>query len=107
MEARAWILVIYLSVALFIFLVAGIVLVIALIRLTKEAKKIMIQGQGIAETAGDIADNVRDFTTVGGLVRYFVDNYTEGSARRKRKKTSASTSAKKTKKESEEEEEDE
>lgn len=106
MEAPAWILVIFLSVALFIFLVVGIILVIALIRLTKEAKKIMIQGQGIAETAGDIADNVRDFTTVGGLVRYFVDTYTEGSARRKHKKSSAGTSAKKAKK-SEEEEEDE
>ena len=106
MEAPAWILVIFLSVALFIFLVVGIILVIALIRLTKEAKKIMIHGQGIAETAGDIADNVRDFTTVGGLVRYFVDTYTEGSARRKHKKSSASTSAKKAKK-SEEEEEDE
>lgn len=106
MEAPAWILVIFLSVALFIFLVVGIILVIALIRLTKEAKKIMIQGQGIAETAGDIADNVRDFTTVGGLVRYFVDTYTEGSARRKHKKSSASTSTKKVKK-SEEEEEDE
>ena len=107
MEAPAWILVIFLSVALFIFLVVGIILVIALIRLTKEAKKIMIQGQGIAETAGDIADNVRDFTTVGGLVRYFVDSYTEGSARRKHKKSSTSADEKKAKKESEEEEDDE
>lgn len=109
MEAPAWILVIFLSVALFIFLVVGIILVIALIRLTKEAKKIMIQGQGIAETAGDIADNVRDFTTVGGLVRYFVDTYTDGSRRKRKKaaKVSDEADAKKKKEESEEEEDDE
>lgn len=107
MEAPAWILVIFLSVALFIFLVVGIILVIALIRLTKEAKKIMIQGQGIAETAGDIADNVRDFTTVGGLVRYFVDVYTDGSTRRKRKKTSKASTEADTKKKQEESEEEE
>lgn len=85
METPAWILVIILSVTLFVFLVLGIVLLVGLIRVTKEAKKIMIQGQGIAETASDIADNVRDFTTVGGLVRYFVDNYVDrGSRSRKR-----------------------
>lgn len=89
METPAWILVIILSVTLFIFLVTGIILLIALIRVTKEAKKIMIQGQGIAETASDIADNVRDFTTVGGLVRYFVDHYVdkgEKSSKRSRAK---------------------
>ena len=111
MEAPAWILVIFLSIALFIFLVVGIILLIGLIRLTKEAKKIMIQGQGIAETAGDIAENVRDFTTVGGLVRYFVDTYMDSPARRRRKsgkKVAADASAKKAKKqESEEEENDE
>ena len=47
----------------------------------------MIQGQGIAEKADDIAGNVRDMTTVGGLVRYFVDNYTgEGAKKKKAKK---------------------
>jgi len=85
METPAWILVIILSVALFIFLLLGIILLIGLIRVTKEAKKIMIQGQGIAETASDIADNVRDFTTVGGLVRYFVDNYVDRGGRRQKR----------------------
>lgn len=88
METPAWILVFILSITLFIFLVVGIILVICLIRVTKEAKKIVIQGQGIAETAGDIAENVRDFTTVGGLVRYFVDNYMDNKQRRStRRKT--------------------
>ena len=63
METPAWILVIMLSVTLFIFLVVGIILIIKLISVTKEAKKIMIQGQDIAEKADDIAGNVRDMTT--------------------------------------------
>ena len=58
---------------------------IALIGVTKEAKKIVLQGQNIAETANDIATNVRDFTTVGGLVKYVVDNLVDSSARRKKK----------------------
>ena len=82
METPAWILVFILSITLFIFLVVGIILTISLIRVTKEAKKIVVQGQNIAETAGDIAENVRDFTTVGGLVRYFVDNYMDSKTRR-------------------------
>ncbi len=85
METPAWILVIILSVTLFIFLLVAIILVIALIGVTKEAKKIVLQGQNIAETANDIAENVRDFTTVGGLVKYVVDNLVDSSARRKRK----------------------
>jgi biopolymer transport protein ExbB/TolQ len=87
MEAPAWILVIFLSVALFIFLVLGIVLIIALIGVTKEAKKIMLQGQNIAEKADDIADNVRDMTTVGGLVKYFTENYLEKAEKKKAKKS--------------------
>ena len=67
METPAWILVFILSITLFIFLIVGIILIIKLIGVAKEAKKIVIQGQNIAEKADDIADNVRDMTTVGGL----------------------------------------
>ncbi len=77
MELPAWILVIILSVTLFIFLVVSIILIIKLLGVTKEAKKIVIQGQGIAEKADDIAGNVRDMTTVGGLVRHFAETYLE------------------------------
>ena len=86
METPAWILVFILSGMLFLFLLLFIILLIKLIGVTKEAKKIMIQGQGIAEKADDIAGNVRDMTTVGGLVRYFVDNYTGEGARKKKAK---------------------
>lgn len=88
METPAWILVFILSGMLFLFLLLFIILLIKLIGITKEAKKIMIQGQGIAEKADDIAGNVRDMTTVGGLVKYFVDNYTGDGAKKKKSKKS-------------------
>ncbi len=88
METPAWILVIMLSVTLFIFLVVGIILIIKLISVTKEAKKIMIQGQDIAEKADDIAGNVRDMTTVGGLVRHFTERYLEVSESKNNSKKS-------------------
>lgn len=91
METAAWILVIFLSTALFLFIVTGIVLLIKLIGFTKEAKKIIVQSQDIAEKADDIVGNVRDMTTVGGLVKHFVNAYTEsetekGSTSKKGKK---------------------
>lgn len=88
METPAWILVFILSGMLFLFLLLAIILLAKLIGVTKEAKKIMIQGQGIAEKADDIAGNVRDMTTVGGLVKYFVDNYTGDGAKKKKAKYS-------------------
>ena len=86
MELPAWILVIILSVTLFIFLVLSIILIVKSIGVTKEAKKIVIQGQGIAEKADDIAGNVRDMTTVGGLVRHLADSYFEADKKTKSKK---------------------
>ena len=77
MNTALWILVTILSVTLFIFLVVGIVLLVKLVAFTKEARKVVVQGQGIAEKADDIVDNVRDMTTVGGLVKHFVNAYTE------------------------------
>lgn len=85
MELATWILVIILSVTLFIFLVVGIILMIRLIGVTKEANKIMLQGQDIAEKADDIADNVRDMTTVGGLVKHFVNSVIDEDDSRQKK----------------------
>jgi hypothetical protein len=87
METPAWILVFILSITLFLFLLVGIILVIKLIGVTKEAKKIVIQGQNIAEKADDIADNVRDMTTVGGLVKYFTESYLDKQEKKKAKKS--------------------
>ena len=72
-----WILVVILSIVLLVFLILGIILLAKLISMTKEVRKIIITGQGIAEKADDIADNVKDMSSVGGLVKHFVDMYTK------------------------------
>ena len=87
METPAWILVFILSGTLFLFLIIGIILLVKLIGVTKEAKKIIVQGQNIAEKADDIADNVRDMTTVGGLVKYFTENYISRAEKKKQQKS--------------------
>lgn len=82
MNVAEWILVIMLAVALFIFLVAGIVLVIKLISLANEAKKIVMTGQGIAAKADDIVDNVKGMTSVGGIVKTFTNHVVNNQERR-------------------------
>ena len=82
MNIAEWILVMMLAVTLFIFLVAGIVLVLRLINLANEAKKIVVAGQGIAAKADDIVDNVKDMTSVGGIVKTFANHVMAGQAQR-------------------------
>lgn len=84
MDTAAWILVIFLSVTLLIFLIVTTVLVIKLIGITKEVKKIVIKGQDIAEKADDIVDNVKDMSSVGGLVKTFVNKYTKAKGNNKK-----------------------
>ena len=71
LSVAEWILVAFLSIALFIFLVVGIIFILKLIDLTKEAQKIVIKGQDIAAKADDVVDNVKDLTSVGGVVKTF------------------------------------
>lgn len=82
MNVAEWILVIMLAVALFIFLVAGIVLIVKLINLANEAKKIVMTGQGIAAKADDIVDNVKGMTSVGGIVKTFASHVMENQEHR-------------------------
>lgn len=82
MTVVEWILVVMLSVTLFIFLVAGIVLAIKLIHLTDEAHKIIETGQSIATKADDIVDNVKGVTSVGGIVKTFANRVIEKQERR-------------------------
>jgi len=82
MNVAEWILVVMLSVALLIFLIAGIVLIIKLIRLAEEAQKIVATGQQIATKADDIVDNVKGMTSVGGIVRTFANRVIENQERR-------------------------
>ncbi len=82
MNVAEWILVVLLSVTLLIFLVSAIVLIIKLIFLAEEAKKIVQTGQGIAAKADDIIDNVKGMTSVGGIVKTFANRVMENQERR-------------------------
>ena len=93
MNIAEWILVIMLAIALFIFLVAGIVLVIKLINLANEAKKIVITSQGIAEKADDIVDNVKGMTSVGGIVKNFANRVIEKQERKYAEEDAAESAA--------------
>lgn len=84
MEVATWILVIMLSVALFIFLIAGIILIVKLVQLSEEAKKIVAAGQQIASKTDDIVDNVKGMTSVGGIVKTFANRVIENQERRYR-----------------------
>ena len=84
MEIATWILVVMLSVTLFIFLIAGVVLVVKLIQLSEEVKKIVAAGQQIASKTDDIVDNVNGMTSVGGIVKTFASRVVENQERRYR-----------------------
>lgn len=74
MNVAEWILVCILSATLFIFLICGIVFLIKLMGLVKEAKKITVTAQSIAEKADsiaekadDVASNVKRMSYMGSL----------------------------------------
>ena len=75
MNTAEWILVAILSITLLIFLIVGIVLVIKLIGVSKEIKKVVIEGQDIAKNTNGIVSNVKGMTAIGGTVEMFVDKY--------------------------------
>ena len=75
MNVAEWILVAILSVTLFIFLIVGIILMVKVIDLTGEAKRVLIKSQSIADNANGVVSNVRGLTSVGGTVEMLVDKY--------------------------------
>ena len=85
MNVAEWILVVILSVTLFIFLVVDIILLVKLIKIANEAKKVVIKGQEIADKTGDVVENVKGMTSVGSLVKNFVDRYDNSSAKKSKK----------------------
>lgn len=76
MNTAEWILVVILSVTLLVFLILGIILLAKLIKMTKEAQKIVVTGQSIAEKADDVAENIKDMTSIGGIVKNFSNKCT-------------------------------
>lgn len=85
MNTAEWIIVAILALTLFIFLVVGIILLIKLIGITKEAKKIVIKGQDIAANANDVVANVKGITSIGGVVKTFADKYTNPKYKKQEK----------------------
>ena len=77
MNVAEWILVVILSLTLFAFLVVGIILMVKLLGLTDEARKIVVRGQDIADNANGVVSNVRGMNSIGGVVQTFVDKYVE------------------------------
>ena len=75
MNVAEWILVAILSVTLFIFLVVGIILMIRILGMTDDAKRVILKAQDIADNANGVVTNVRGLTSVGGTVEMLVDKY--------------------------------
>ena len=78
MDVAEWILVAILSLTLFVFLVLGIILILKLLGVTDEAKKVIIKSQ-------DIADNAKGMTSIGGTVEMFVEKYINPKLKEKAK----------------------
>ena len=68
MNVAEWIIVAILSMTLLLFLILGIVLIIRLLDLSKEVKKVVIEGQDIAKNTNGIVTNVKGMTSIGGNV---------------------------------------
>ena len=71
MNTAEWILVAILSLTLFIFLILGIVLVIKLLGVSGEMKKVI--------------SNVKGMTSIGGTVEMFVEKYINPKLKEKAK----------------------
>ena len=87
MNTAEWILVAILSLTLFVFLIIGIVLLVKLIGLSKEVKKVVIEGQDIAKNTNGIVSNVKGMTSIGGTMEMFVDKYITPKLKEKIKET--------------------
>lgn len=87
MNVAEWILVVMLSVTLFIFLVVGIVLMVKLLGIADEARKVVVRSQDIADNANGVVSNVRGMTSIGGVVQTFVDKYVEPKLKEKKPNT--------------------
>lgn len=99
MNVAEWIIVAILCMTLLVFLILGIILIVKLIGLTKEAEKVVIESQDIARNTNGIVSNVKGMTSIGGTVEMFVDKYVNPKLKSKlnkeRKKDASKTREKK------------
>lgn len=89
MNVAEWILVVILSVTLLLFLIIGIVLLLKLIDISNEVKKVVIESQDIARNTNGIVSNVRGMTAIGGTMEAFVNKYIVPKVREKIKEVKA------------------
>lgn len=89
MNTAEWILVAILSVTLFVFLIVGILLMLKLLEVSDEVKRVAVKGQYIADNANDVVTNVKGMTSIGGTVEMLVDKYVNPKLREKIKESEA------------------
>lgn len=87
MNVAEWILVVILSVTLFIFLVVGIILMVRLMSVADEAKRVAVKGQDIADNANDVVSNVKGMTAIGSTMEMLVDKYVNPKVKEKIKES--------------------
>ena len=75
MNLAEWILIMFLSVALLVFLIVGVVFLIKFTSLLSEIEIMVQSGQSFFEKADDVADNIKDITSFGPLVRGLIKEY--------------------------------
>lgn len=83
MNVAEWILVAILSLTLLVFLIIGIVLLVKMISLTKEVRKVVIESQDIARNTNGIVTNIKGMTSIGGTMELFIDRYIVPKVREK------------------------
>ncbi|MBQ9018620.1 hypothetical protein IJ117_02610 [Candidatus Saccharibacteria bacterium] len=87
MNVAEWILVAILSVTLLVFLIVGIILMVKLLEVSDEVKRVAIKGQYIADSANDVVTNVKGMTSIGGTVEMLVDKYVNPKVKEKIKES--------------------
>lgn len=75
MNLAEWILIMFLSVALLVFLIVGVIFLIKFTSLLSEIEIMVQSGQSFFEKADDVADNIKDITSFGPLVRGLIKEY--------------------------------
>lgn len=87
MNVAEWILVAILSITLFIFLVVGIILMLKILEVSDEVKRVAVKSQYIADNANDVVSNVKGMTSIGGTVEMLVDKYVNPKIKEKIKES--------------------
>lgn len=75
MNVAEWIIVAILSMTLLVFLILGIVLIVRLLDVSKEVKKVVVDSQDVVKNTNGIVANVRGMTSFGGTMEMFIDKY--------------------------------